>query len=145
MIKLEFSVSINAPVAQVWEIMIDPESYKAWTRPFCEGSYFIGSWDEGQQIRFLSPDGGGMTSVVAENRFLEYISIKHLGFIKGGIDDTESEEVKSWAPAYENYTFTSNGNATIVDVDMDITADFEAYMLDTWPKALAVLKSLCEE
>lgn len=145
MIKLEFSVAIDAPVAQVWEVMIDPESYKVWTNVFCEGSYFVGSWDEGQQIRFLSPDGGGMTSVIAENRFLEYISIKHLGFIHGGIDDTESEEVKSWAPAYENYTFTANGNTTILDVDLDITLDFEAYMLDTWPKALAILKSLCED
>jgi ADP-ribosylglycohydrolase len=38
------------------------------TCPFMEGSYFEESWNAGERIRFLAPDGTGMTSVIAENR-----------------------------------------------------------------------------
>jgi hypothetical protein len=37
------------------------------------------------------------------------------------------------------------GAATELKVDVDAPADFEAFMGDTWPKALAKLKALCEE
>jgi hypothetical protein len=33
---------------------------------------------------------------------------------------------------------------TEVKVDMDVTPEFEAYMEQTWPKALAKLKMTCE-
>ena len=142
--KLLFTVMIKAPRAQVWDALLGHETYKAWTASFCEGSYFDGSWDTGKQIRFLAPNGSGMTSVIAENRTHEYISIKHLGYIKGGIDDTESELVRSWAPAFENYAFVDGAGATEVKVDVDVTPEFEQFSLDAFPKALAKLKAICE-
>ncbi len=97
-----------------------------------------------ERIRFLSPDGCGMTSVIAENRPHEFLSIRHLGIIKDGVEDTESEEARSWAPAYENYSFSASGTATELAVDMDVTPEFEEYMVKTWPKALAKLKAISE-
>lgn len=47
-----------------------------------------------------------MTSEIAESRKPEFISIKHLGVVLAGKEDTTSEEAKKWAPAYENYTLT---------------------------------------
>lgn len=58
-----------------------PETFKAWTAEFAEGSYFEGSWNAGRKIRFLVPDGSGMTSTIAESRPHEFISIKHLGIV----------------------------------------------------------------
>jgi uncharacterized protein YndB with AHSA1/START domain len=142
--QLHFSISISAPRENVWNTMLSSETYKVWTEPFCEGSYFQGSWEKGERIRFLAPNGSGMTSEVAESRPYEYISIRHLGYINDGVEDTESQQVRSWAPAYENYTFLANGNVTDVQVDLDITPEFEKYMLETWPKALSKLKALCE-
>lgn len=141
---LHFKVDIAAPVAKVWGTMIGTESYKQWTLPFMEGSHFEGSWGEGESIRFLSPSGEGMTSVIAANRPYELISIKHLGYVKDGVDDTTSEEVRSWAPAYENYIFAEVPGGTQVKIEQEVTPDFEQYMLDIWPKALAALKALCE-
>jgi uncharacterized protein YndB with AHSA1/START domain len=141
---LHFTTLIQAPRETVWDTMLGPATYRIWTAAFAEGSYFEGSWDQGQRIRFLAPDGRGMTAQIAENREHEFVSIKHLGYVKDGIDDTESEEVRSWAPAFENYSFMNEGAATRVNVDMDITPDFEEYMLKTWPVALAKLKALCE-
>lgn len=142
---LHFSVLIHAVRAIVWQTMLEPQTYKAWTNPFCEGSYFEGSWNTGDRIRFLAPNGSGMSSVVADSRPHEYVSIKHLGEIVNGIEDTTSERVRAWAPAFENYTFFDVAGDTELKVDMDVTPEYEQYMLDTWPRALAQLKRLCEQ
>lgn len=141
---LHFSAVINAPRQHVWEIMLGPDTFKLWAAEFAEGSYFEGAWDQGEKIRFLTPDGSGLTSMIAENRPYEFISIKHLGYIKDWTEDTESDGVRAWAPASENYTFSDADGATELKVDMDVTPDFEVYMGGSWPRALAKLKALCE-
>ena len=57
-----------------------PESYKQWTSAFGDGLYFEGSWQKGQRIRFLTPQGDEVTSEIAEIRPNEFISIRHLGY-----------------------------------------------------------------
>ena len=69
----------------------------------------------------------------------------HVGFVANGIEDTESEAVRAWAPAYENYTFSSVPEGTRLVIDQDVTADFEEFMREAWPKAFALLMELCEE
>lgn len=103
--KMQFSIVIDASREKVWRTMLEPEGYKAWTAQFAEGSYFEGSWDKGARIKFLTPGGEGMTSMIVDNKPYEFISIKHLGIIKDGVEDTQTVESKSWAEAYENYTF----------------------------------------
>lgn len=148
--KIRFSKAISAPRPRVWDTMLSPESYKAWAGAFCEGTYYEGSWERGQSIRFLAPGGDGMISEIADNRLHEFISIRHIGFIEKGVADTSSEKVAAWAPAFENYTFSDagagsgSGAATRLDVEMDVLEDWETFMLDAWPKALDALASLCE-
>jgi hypothetical protein len=101
-----FSVAIAASKRKVWNTMLEPDSYRAWTAAFGEGSYYEGSWNKGAKIRFLSPGGDGMTAEIAENRPFEFVSIRHRGIIKNGVDDTESLAARAWASAFENYTFT---------------------------------------
>jgi uncharacterized protein YndB with AHSA1/START domain len=141
---LHFSTLIAAPRSVVWQTMLDKESYQAWTRVFAEGSTYEGTWNTGDRIRFLAPNGNGITSVIAASRPQEHVSIKHLGEIADGVEDTTSERVLAWAPAFENYTFADADGGTQVQVDLDVNADYEQYMADTWPKALAELKRLCE-
>lgn len=142
--KLAFSIVINAPRKLVWDTMLDPEDYKTWTEVFCEGSYFSGSWEEKEKIQFLAPGGDGMTAHIAENRTYEYVSIRHEGEIRGGVEDTTSEGVKAWAPAFETFTFTDSGAGTKVDVSLETIAEHVEYMTDTYPKALEALRQLCE-
>lgn len=142
---LTFAISIKAPKQVVWEKMLNDETYRIWTTPFAEGSHFVGSWDKGAKIKFLGPGGdAGMVSEIAESRPFEYISIRHLGEILNGVEDTTSEKVKAWTPAYENYTFADEDGGTKLTVQLDTVPDFEQYMNDTFPKALEVLKGLCE-
>lgn len=141
---LHFATRINASPQVVWEVMLAPDTYRSWTAEFDEGSSFEGSWNKGDRILFLGPGGCGMVAVINDSRPYEFLSIKHLGEVKNGVEDTESEAVRAWAPAYENYTFSSDGAATELAVDMDVAPAWEEYMQEAWPKALAKLKALCE-
>jgi len=141
---LHFAIVIHAPRETVWDVMLAPATYTEWTVEFMEGSYYEGSWEQGARMRFLAPDGNGMVSVIAEHRPHEFLSLKHLGYVKDGVEDTESEMVRSWAPAFENYTLSDAGTTTELAVDLDVTPEFEEYMTKIWPLALARLKKLCE-
>ncbi|HEX5684573.1 MAG TPA: SRPBCC domain-containing protein [Ideonella sp.] len=141
--RLQWSVDIAAPASVVYDTLIGPESYKQWTSAFGDGLYFEGSWQRGRRIRFLTPGGEGVVSEIAENRPPEFLSIRHLGYIVDGVDDTSSEAIRAWAPAYENYTFTPTPQGTKLTVEQDMTDEFEG-MVKTWPKALSLLKALCE-
>jgi hypothetical protein len=142
--RLQFSIDIAAPTATVFCLMLDSDAYRDWSSAFAQGSYYEGSWQQGQQIRFMSPSGDGMVSVIAEHRKDQFISIRHLGLIAQGVEDTDSPAARAWAPAYENYSFIPTATGTRVVIDQDVTAEFEQYIVDAWPKALARLKALCE-
>lgn len=139
-----YEILIQAPREHVWRTMLQSPTYDRWTATFCEGSRFEGSWNEGQRIRFFGPDGQGMVAEIAENRPNQFISIRHLGFVANSIEDTESEAVRAWAPAYENYTLLAVPGGTKLVIDLDLFGEFEDFMAEAWPKALARLKALCE-
>lgn len=141
---LEYSIVVAADRKTTWEKMLGAETYKVWTAPFCEESYYEGSWEMGQKILFLSPGGSGMSSVIDENKLYEFISIKHIGFVKDGVEDTTSEAVKSWAPAFEKYWFAETPLGTEIRVSLDVEENWADFMNAAWPKALGALKELCE-
>ena len=151
MAKLHFSITINAPIAKVWNTMLDDASYRIWSESFTPGSHYVGDWGRGSKILFLGPDPatgklGGMVSRIKENRLQEYISIEHLGMVNDGTEDTTSEAVKAWAGVHENYTFREIGTSTEVLVDMDsLGIDFDEMFKGMWPKALQNLKELAEK
>jgi hypothetical protein len=142
--RIRFTATIKAPAGVVWHHVTDPDSYRRWTSAFAEGSCFEGSWEPGARIRFLSPSGDGMVAEIADSRTNEFISIRHLGFIANGVEDTTSEAIRAWAPAYENYTFLPATEGTTMVVDQDVAAEWEEHLSQAWPKALAILKELSE-
>lgn len=148
--KLHFTIEINAPKGKVWNIMLADSTYREWTKAFHEGSYYKGDWSEGSKMLFLGPDeagkkDGGMVSRIKTNRKYEFISIEHLGMVIDGVEDTTSEEIKKWAPSFENYTFTEkNGNTELV-VDIDVYDEYKEIFEDMWLKALLKLKEIVEQ
>ena len=142
--RIQFFIDIAAPVPVVFSTMLDPQSYRDWTTAFAEGSYYEGSWQQGQKIRFMAPSGDGMVSEIAEHRVNEFTSIRHLGYVANGVEDTQSDAIRAWAPAYENYSFLPTALGTRLVVDQDVTPEFEQYIAQAWPKALQRLKQLCE-
>lgn len=142
--RLFFAVDIAAPPALVCQRMLDPEDYRDWTTAFCEGSRYEGRWLAGERIRFLAPNGDGMLSEIAEHRPGEYTSLRHLGVLSNGEEDTSGDAAEAWAGALENYRFVPTPEGTRVEVEQDVTPAYEAYLAAAWPKALQRLKALCE-
>ncbi len=144
MSTLHFDIHITAPREHVWRTMLFTPSYERWTASFCEGSRYEGSWDAGSIIRFLAPNGDGMVSEIAEHRPAQFLSIRHIGAIANGVEDTTSESVRAWAPCFENYTFTDEAGGTRLRIDVDVFGTYEDWMNQTWPQALQALKAICE-
>lgn len=139
-----YRVRIACAPSVVWHEMLGREGYEDWTSAFAEGSTYEGSWETGARIRFLSPSGGGVVSEIAECRPHQFLSVRHLGLIANGVEDFESDAVKAWAPAYENYTFHADGDGTELVVDLDVSPGEVDMMNAMWAKGLARLKTRCE-
>ncbi len=146
---IHFEILINASPAEVYSRMLDKKFYNEWTSVFSPTSNFEGSWKKGSKIRFTGTDEngntGGMVSKIEENIPNQFVSLLHLGIIRDGEEITEGHEVDDWAGSHENYTFENQEGSTRLKVDMDSNQMFKSYFAETWPKALELLKSICEQ
>lgn len=142
--KLEFKTVIDASPEKIWEVLLGKDTYPIWTAVFAEGSNVKTDWKKGSKAIFLDGKGNGMVSEIAENIPGKFLSIRHLGDVINGKEDLESEKVKEWAGAYENYTLTEVDGQTAWSISLDIVEDYEDYMMDTWPQALKKVKELAE-
>jgi len=147
---LNLEISINTTPENVWDSVVNKTKYNRWTSAFQETSHFEGGWNKGDKIKFLGFNAEGqkmgMVSEIAESRFPEYISIKHLGNILNGVEDFTSDEVKKWAPSFENYTIErTDGNTNVFKLDMAVPEDYYDMFMQMWPNALNLLKQVSEE
>ncbi|MEJ5962050.1 SRPBCC family protein [Pedobacter immunditicola] len=142
--RQQFKITINAAREKVWDVLLGTDTYPKWTAPFAEGSSVKTDWQKGSKTLFLDGQGSGMVSEIAENIPNEFLSIRHLGEYKDGVEDLESEAVKEWAGSLENYTLNTVDGKTELRVDIDINDDYKEYMLKTWPLALDKVKEMAE-
>ncbi len=143
--KINFSISIAAQKEKVWQTLWEDSTYRKWTRVFSEDSHVVTDWQEGSKVLFLNGKGSGMVSTIESNRPNEFMSFRHQGTVQNGVEDTESEEVKQWAGAHENYTLTEAGEGTELTVEVDVEKEFKDYFIQTMPKALEQVKELSEQ
>ncbi|MDR7270745.1 uncharacterized protein YndB with AHSA1/START domain [Pelomonas saccharophila] len=140
---LQFGIDIAAPAARVWDCMFDPLAYRDWTRAFCEGSYFEGSWEAGRRLRFLDPRGFGMEAVVDESRPHQELSLRLVGEIRDGRPVADSALYRE--PARERYVFSAAPTGTHLAIHLQSWDDgFTEFLNTTWPQALQRLKALSE-
>ena len=149
--RLQYKIDIKAPVAKVYKTMLGLENkstYEAWTAEFNPTSTYEGNWQKGSKILFIGTgeDGekGGMVSEIAENIPNQFVSIRHLGIVKGDTEITSGEEVENWIGAMENYSFEENNGMTTLTVDIDMVEDYIDYFDRAYPKALNKLKQTIE-
>jgi hypothetical protein len=149
--KLQFKVSINAPVAKIYDIMLgisNKSTYEQWTALFNPTSTYEGSWEKGSKMLFVGVDEkgekGGMVSKIVYNIPDKFVSIQHYGLVTGDKEITVGPEVEKWANGFEDYHFDETNGTTTVTVDLDTTEDFLSYMNEAYPKALNNLKEISE-
>ena len=143
--KQQFRILIDAPPEKVWDILWSDQSYREWTSVFGEGSRAETDWKKGSKVLFLGGSGEGMVSRIEESIRNEFMSFKHLGTVKDGIENMEGKDVEQWAGALENYTLRDINGKTELTVDMDVTDEHKDYFQNTWPKALEKVKVLAEK
>lgn len=142
--KMEFSITINASPLKVWETIIGKDTYNQWTAAFAEGSTVKTDWKKGSKALFLDGKGNGMVSEIVESIPGKFLSIHHLGEVKDGVEDPTTYQAEQWGDALENYTLNEVDGKTVWQVDMDMVEEYQQYMNDTWPLALAKVKELAE-
>ena len=146
---LHFEISIKAKPERVFQMMLDEKHFSEWTAEFNPTSRFEGSWEKGAKIVFIGTDQdgntGGMLGQIKENIPNKFVSIEYHGLIQDGEEITSGPEIEGWAGSYENYTFTEVNGETLLSVDVDTNHEFINYFKETWPKALDVLKAICEK
>ena len=146
--EISFEKIIDAPTREVYDKMLNLESYREWTSVFNGDSTYKGSWDKGSKILFVGVDKdgkeGGMVSRIDENIPGEFVSIEHLGIVEDGREITDGPKVEGWAGIKEEYFFKDENGKTKLVASMGCTDEFKEYFENTWPKALDKLKEICE-
>ena len=145
---LHYATKIKASPQKVYTLMIDQNHYQEWAAVFSPGSRYAGNWEKCSRILFLGEgkDGKaqGMMSRIRENIPFRFISIEHLGMIRDGEEVLTGKEVEDWHGATENYTFEETDEGTLLSVDLDAKEEYRDFFSETWPRALEILKHICE-
>lgn len=142
--KLHLSISIRATKEKIWKVLLDDASYRQWTAVFDPGSHAISDWQEGSKALFISGEGSGMVSRVVEHRPGEIISFEHLGMVKDGVEDQESDAAKEWLGTRETYLLSEHDGVCLLRLEQDIAESYLEYFTQTWEKALGIIKQLSE-
>lgn len=147
-VRLHFETEINAQSEKVFRLMLEDKTYRKWSKIFNPTSRFEGSWKKGSKIIFLGTDEkgnqGGMISRIKDNIPNRFISIEHVGIIANGNEIFNGPDVEKWADGLENYTFDEKNGKTMLSVDTDTTPEYKNFFEETWPKALKIIKEICE-
>lgn len=143
--KITFQKTIDASPAQVWEVLWNDVTYPKWTAVFSETSRAITDWEKGSKVLFVDESSEGMVSLIEEKLPGKFMSFKHVGMVKDGVEDVYNEAHKDWQGALENYTLSESDGKTDLLVELDVTEEYEHHFQEKWPKAMDAIKELSEE
>ncbi|MDN3692701.1 SRPBCC domain-containing protein [Chryseobacterium tructae] len=137
--QLSYEIEINAEPEKVWSVLWGDITYRQWTTAFTEGSFYEGTLEENNIVKFLDPKHNGMYSRVEKVIPNEEIQFLHLGEIYEGI-----EVAKDWGDATESYFLEEYDEGTVLKIMIKTTAEFKTFFEEKFPKALNIIKHLSE-
>lgn len=141
---LTFTETMNAPASRVWFTLWNDYSYRQWTGAFYPGSYAESDWQLGSSIRFYSPNGDGIDSIITEMVPNEKMVFTHQGTLKKFELMPDDPESLSWKGATESYFLKEDNGTTTVTVLLSSTEEFIDHFSDVFPKSLAIVKQRAE-
>lgn len=142
---LEFKIRIKATPEKIWSVLWEDETYKKWTSAFCEGSYAVSNWNEGDKIHFMSPGGEGMNSIIEKKIPNEYMAFKHIGEIKDFKELPLNAETEKWSGYMETYRLIPDDEFTDLVSQVDVIEKHIDYFKEAFPKGLEAVKELSEK
>jgi hypothetical protein len=143
MIKLEYSIKINANKAHVWKTMLEPGKNEQWVKAFSEGSRFEGKWEQGATVRFVDPAMGGTKAILEIVDPYDGIRAKHIAMITDdGKEETDNDTARRWIGTTEKYEFFEHQGQTTITIEMNTHSSFVDMFDACWPKARDNMKRL---
>lgn len=144
--ELHYEILINAPKQRVWETMIDSATYNDWAKAFSDGSSFEGEWGEGNTMLFFDAKQGGTKAVLKTFKPYDHMLAEHVAMVDPNKAPLDNEAVQNWLGTTEEYVFeeTENGGTKLM-INMKTHEQFKEMFDGTWPKALELLKEICEK
>ncbi|MEQ1066651.1 SRPBCC domain-containing protein [Acinetobacter sp. XH1741] len=142
---LIYEVEIEAPIEKVWDILWNSETYNAWTKFFAPSSSMHTDWQVGGKTYFLDGEGNGMVSTIDEMKKPEILIFKHLGMIKDGKEDLESEEVKVWSGSLEKYYLSQKNGVTILKVEIATLPEYIGMLKSGFVQGFEAVKYIAEQ
>ncbi len=141
--KLQFTATIQASAAKVWETLWNDTTYRQWVAPFHQGSYAKSTWKQGERVLFLS-GGDGMYSEITRLVENKEMFFTHIGMVKNFEEQPLDEETKQWSGCTEKYTLTEANGTTNLLVEIDVVEAHLDYFKGVFPVALDIAKQLAE-
>lgn len=143
--NLKYKVEISAPAKQVWETMLQEDTYQQWVGKSWPNSFYEGKWAKGEKIKFIGPDGSGTLAEIVEMTPYKSVTARHIAVLgPGGVEDRTGEMAKSWLGTTEGYEFAEHAGKTTLTVLIETTPQWRQMFDDGWPDALEELKKLAE-
>ncbi|PWN67495.1 ATPase [Chryseobacterium oncorhynchi] len=136
---LSYEIEINAEPEKVWSVLWGDITYRQWSTAFAEGSFYEGTLEENNIIKFFDPKHNGMYSRIEKIIPNEEIKFLHLGEIYDGI-----EVPQNWGDATETYFLEENENGTLLRTEIHSPEEFKAFFEEKFPKAQMIIKHLSE-
>lgn len=137
--KLSFEIQIDAQPEKVWDVLWSDITYRQWTTAFTEGSFYQGTFEEGNIIKFFDPNNNGMYSRVEKNIPNKELKFLHLGEIYDGV-----EKEQDWGEATEGYILEETENGTKLKIEIQTPEEFKSFFEENFPAALGIVKNLSE-
>ncbi len=144
--KLTYAIKIHKPRDFVFKMLTDKSVYPGWAKAWGEGMTYEGEWKEGENISFFDQAQGGTKVIIEELVPSESIKLKHIAMVNPQNIEVEltDDMMRKWVGSQENYFFEKEGDAsTRLEIVMHTDEAFEE-MMGAWPKALQLLKDICE-
>ncbi|WP_419870564.1 SRPBCC family protein [Chryseobacterium sp. CT-SW4] len=142
---LSYEKEINASSQKIWDVLWGAETYNQWTRFFNPDSAMKSDWKVGGKTYFVNANGEGMVSTIESLNEPNEVIFKHLGFVKDGVEDTQSKEVVDWQGAHEKYFLIDLGGKTKLHVEVQVDSEWKDDMNNGFTKGLEVIKNLAEQ
>ena len=143
---LKYQTEINASAEKVWDVLWNENTYSKWTYFFSPDSNMVTDWQVGGKTYFTdSSKKNGMVSTIDKIEENKYLVFKHLGEIKDGVEDTESEKVKVWSGGKEAYYLEENNGKITLKVEVDSDDSFKDMFDNGFKKGLEIIKELSEK
>ena len=134
------SVQVNAPVAQVWKVLIDPIYTKQWGNAFHEGTYVQTDWTIGSEVLWRDKEGGvGAKGIVVENDSRSLLKVTFF-------DEVDSSSEIPLGEYSETYQLSEDQEGTMLLLEAGPLGKEEIDLhTSLWEKAIMKIKALAEE